>query len=77
MNKRILATFLWFNVGWTAGAMATFFVGLPEGLNIALAAGIAAFVWFDPAHLLWPQGRRLMPTPPTPDVAGNPRLAAD
>ena len=53
MNKRILATFLWFNVGWTAGAMATFLLGMPEGLNIALATIIAAVVWFDPAHLLW------------------------
>lgn len=53
MNKRILATFLWFNVGWAAGAMATYFLGLPEGLNIALAAIIAAVVWFDPKHVLW------------------------
>jgi hypothetical protein len=53
MNKRILATFLWFNVGWTAGAMASFFLGLPEGLNWVMAAAIAALVWFDPANLLW------------------------
>ena len=33
MSKRILATILWFMVGWTAGAMATFFLGLPDGLN--------------------------------------------
>ena len=60
MNKRILATFLWFNVGWTAGAMATFFIGLPDGLNWALAAVLGAVVWFDPAHLLWAtSGRRI------------------
>ena len=61
MNKRILATFLWFNVGWTAGAMATFFLGLPEGLNIVLAAIMTAIVWFDPMHILWPaaQTRRI------------------
>jgi hypothetical protein len=53
MSKRILTTFLWFNVGWVAGAMATFFVGLPEGLNLALAAILAALVWFDPTHVLW------------------------
>ena len=58
MNKRILATFLWFNVGWTAGAMATFFLGLPEGLNIALAAVSTAVVWFDPMHLLWGTDRK-------------------
>jgi hypothetical protein len=53
MNKRILGTFLWFNVGWTAGAMGSFFLGLPEGLNIALALATGALVWFDPSHLLW------------------------
>jgi hypothetical protein len=53
MNKRILATFLWFNVGWTAGAMSTFFLGLPSGLDVALAAILAVVVWFDPIHVLW------------------------
>ena len=73
MNKRILATFLWFNVGWTAGAMATFFLGLPEGLNIAAAVLLAGFVWWDPAHVLWPkEGRRLVNELPTADrVAGQ------
>ncbi len=58
MNNRILATFLWFNVGWVTGAMATYFLGLPEGLNIALAITIAAVVGLDPTHRLWPVERR-------------------
>jgi hypothetical protein len=75
MNKRILATFLWFNVGWTAGAMATFFLGLPEGLNIALAAVLTAVVWFDPMHLLWPAAdkRRIRRAE---DLIAEPRLPA-
>ena len=77
MNKRILVTFLWFNVGWTLGAIATFFLGLPEGLNIALAITIAAVVWWDPTHLLWPQGRRIVKTVPTRQVVGGRRLSAD
>jgi hypothetical protein len=77
MNKRILATFLWFMVGWTAGAMATFFLGLPEGLNIVLAIVIAAVVWWDPAHLLWPQGRRIVKSIPTRQFGGGRRLQAD
>jgi hypothetical protein len=77
MNKRILATFLWFNVGWTAGAMATFFLGLPEGLSIAMAAISAAFVWWDPAHILWPQGRRIVKSVPTRQLVGGHRLEAD
>ena len=66
MNKRILATFLWLNVGWTAGAMATYFLGMLDGLNIALAAIMAALVWFDPMHLLWvarPTTRRVVKRP--------------
>ena len=56
MNKRILGTFLWFQVGWTAGAMATFFVSAPAGLDVVLATVAAIFVWWDPGHRLWPQG---------------------
>jgi hypothetical protein len=77
MNKRILATFLWFTVGWTAGAMATFFVGLPDGLNIALAALLAGVVWFDPGHLLWPQGRRILKDIPTTHRVPGGRLISD
>jgi hypothetical protein len=74
MNKRILATFLWFMVGWTSGAMASFFLGLPDGLNVMLAAGVGAFVWFDPAHVLWPQGRRIVKDVPTTHRTAGGRL---
>jgi len=77
MNKRILATFLWLVVGWTAGAMATFFIGLPDGLNIALAVLLAAMVWFDPAHLLWPQGGRIVKHIPTTHRVPGGRLVSD
>ena len=77
MNKRILATFLWFNVGWTAGAMATFFLGLPDGFSWGLAIILAAVVWWDPAHLMWPQGRRIVKTVPTRQLVGGRRLPAD
>ena len=77
MNKRILATFLWFNVGWTAGAMASFFLGLPEGFSWGLAIVLAAVVWWDPAHLMWPQGRRIVKTVPTRQIVGGRRVAAD
>ena len=65
MNKRILVTFLWFNVGWTTGAMATFFLGMPAGLDVALAVASAAFFWLDPMHKLWtsPTTRRIAQRP--------------
>ena len=77
MNKRILATFLWFNVGWTAGAMSAYFLGLPDGFSWGLAIILAAVVWWDPAHLMWPQGRRIVKTVPTRQVVGGRRVAAD
>jgi hypothetical protein len=60
MNKRNLATFLWFIAAWTVGAAATFFLGLPSGLNFVLAITIAAVVWWDPTHRLWPVERRIV-----------------
>jgi hypothetical protein len=77
MNKRILATFLWFNVGWTAGAMATYFLGLPDGLSWGVGVALAAVIWWDPTHVLRPQGRRIVKTVPTRQVVGGRRVAAD
>ena len=77
MNKRALATFLWFNLGWTAGAMATNFLGLPDGLSWGVAIALAAVIWWDPTHLLWPQGRRIVKTVPTRQLVGGRRVVAD
>jgi hypothetical protein len=77
MNKRILATFLWFNVGWTAGAMSTFFLGLPAGLDVALAATLAAVVWFDPIHLLWGTGRKTSTIRRREERLATPTLATE
>ena len=75
MSKRILATFLWFTVGWTFGAIATFFLGLPEGLNIASAVVLGAVVWWDPSHRLWI--RRNTEASRTSELLAGRRLAAD
>lgn len=77
MNKRILATFLWFNVGWMLGAMGAFFLGLPEGLSWGLSVAAAAIVWSDPTHALWPQGRRIVKSVPTRQIVGGRRLTVD
>lgn len=75
MSKRILATSLWFTVGWTFGSMATFFIGLPEGLNIASAAVLGAAIWWDPSHRLW-SGAKNKPSRTSELLAGR-RLATD
>ena len=75
MNKRILGTLLWFLVGWTAGSMLTYFAGLPAGLDITLATVLAAIVFVDPGHRLWPQGRRILKDIPAAEHPAGGRLA--
>jgi len=77
MNKRFVATFLWFNVGWTAGAMGTYFLGLPDGLSWVVATVTAAVIFWDPAHLLWTQRRRIVKTVPTRQLVGGRRVVTD
>ncbi|HEV2005784.1 MAG TPA: hypothetical protein VGQ85_04145 [Candidatus Limnocylindrales bacterium] len=54
MNKRNLAAFLWFFGGWTLGSALAFFAGLPWALGPTVALLLAAVVWWDPTHQLWP-----------------------
>jgi hypothetical protein len=75
MNKRLVATVLWFNVGWVAGSMASFFLGLPSGLDITLSLAFATVIWWDPAHLLWLD--RARPVDRKPPFAHGPQVAAE
>jgi hypothetical protein len=56
MPKRTLATLLWAVVGWNLGAMLSFFVGLPAGLDLALTVALGAAVFFDPTGKVWGNG---------------------
>lgn len=59
MNKRNLATVLWFLMGWTMGSVLAFAIGVPMlvgGVTLALAS--AAF--------MRTAGRRLWSTEATP-----------
>jgi len=76
MNKRILGTFLWFQVGWVVGSMATFFLHAPAGLDIVLASLVGAVVWWDPTHKVWPQVHASR-TIRTPDFRPGQPIAAD
>jgi hypothetical protein len=76
MSKRILITFLWFNVGWVAGSMATFFVGMPAGLDVGLALVLGGVVWFDPMHQLWTV-RRTVAARRTTDHFARQRMATE
>jgi hypothetical protein len=53
MNKRNVATLLWFLTGWSFALMLATFAGLPSILAPVLAAGLAAFVRWDPTGRIW------------------------
>ncbi len=54
MNKRIVATVVWFLTGWYASAMLAGFVGFDEAIAPFVGAAVAAFVAIDPLGLFWP-----------------------
>jgi hypothetical protein len=69
MNKRNLATVLWFFMGWTLGSALAIVVGLPTLLcGVLLAIAFAAFIRIGPGRRLWPSDAR-MTKPASPPVA--------
>lgn len=45
---------VWFiATGWAFNYLSLF-IGIPADLGLFLAAGVSAFVGFDPLHLMWP-----------------------
>jgi hypothetical protein len=54
MKKRILAAFIWFYVGWYAGAMFADLLGLSAALGPIMGTALAAVIVGDPRRLIWP-----------------------
>lgn len=64
MNKRNLASFLWFLAGWSGGGLFVGIFGLPAVLAFVPAIVLAVLVRLDPAKVLWTRsatGRRIVP----------------
>jgi hypothetical protein len=57
MKKRILATFLWFYVGWYGGAMLAEFLGVSAILGPMIGTAAAALFVGDPRGIIWPSQR--------------------
>jgi hypothetical protein len=66
MKKRVLAAFLWFYVGWYAGALFADFLGLSQFIGPLLGAALAAIIVGDPRHLIWTTRDKVV-TQATPD----------
>lgn len=72
MNKRIVATVLWFLTGWYATAMLAEFLGFDQAIAPFVGAAVAAFVANDPLGLFWPRAMRTEKTPrPDLTLAGD------
>lgn len=65
MNKRNIATVLWFLMGWTAGSVAAVMAGLPSAVGLIVGVPFAAAVRWGPVGRLWgsrpADGRRRIP----------------
>ena len=64
MNKRNLASILWFLAGWEAGGLLVGIMGLPWLLAFTPGIVMAALVRWDPTGLFWSRsgtGRRIRP----------------
>ncbi|HYK96687.1 MAG TPA: hypothetical protein VE011_12620 [Candidatus Dormibacteraeota bacterium] len=64
MNKRNLASILWFFAGWSGGGLAFGLMGLPAGLALVPAIMLAVLIRLDAAKPLWTHsgsGRRIVP----------------
>jgi hypothetical protein len=79
MNKRNVATILWFLMGWTAGSVAAVLAGLPSTIGLLVGVPFAAAVRYGPVGRLWDarpaDNRRRMPADEY--AAGLERGAAD
>jgi hypothetical protein len=53
MNKRNVATVLWFLMGWVMGSALAIMVGLPTLLGAMLAFPSAALIRLGPGRRLW------------------------
>ena len=53
MNKRNLAAFLWFLVGWSGAGMIASFAGWPPMLAVVPGVVLGLLVHWDPTHALW------------------------
>lgn len=53
MKKRILAAFIWFYVGWYAGAMFADLLALSPALGPIIGTALAAVIVGDPRRLIW------------------------
>ena len=53
MNKRNVATILWFFAGWVASGSVLAMSGLPADLGAVVGAVVAGMVHWDPAGWIW------------------------
>ena len=53
MNKRNVATALWFVMGWTVGSILAIAVGLPTILGVLMGIPFAWVIRFGPGRQVW------------------------
>jgi hypothetical protein len=64
MNKRNVASVLWFLAGWSGGGLLVGLMGLPAVLALVPGIVLAVVIRLEPAKPLWNRsgtGRRIVP----------------
>jgi hypothetical protein len=84
MNKRNLATVLWFFAGWVGAGGVFAMSGMPADLGIVVGVVIAGLIRWDPAGWIWAKPGTTRRVRPINDVAaeldrnaGNPATDAE
>ena len=71
MNKRNLATVLWFFAGWVGAGGVFAMSGMPADLGIVVGAVVAGLVRWDPAGWIWAKPAPKRRVRPINDVAAE------
>ena len=64
MNKRNLASVLWFLAGWSGGGLLVGVMGLPAVLGFVPGIALGLWIRLDPGGFMWTRsvtGRRIVP----------------
>jgi hypothetical protein len=69
MNKRNVATVLWFLMGWTVGSVLAVMFNLPSYIGIVMGFPFAAAVRYGPLGRLWSEAPPRSSVRPADEVA--------
>ena len=71
MSKRNVAAVLWFFAGWVSTGAVFAMAAMPPELGVAVGVVVAALIWWDPVHWIWPKPAAQRRVRPINDLAAE------